>query len=369
MVQRNTVARNSSYELLRIVAMMMIVFHHYVEHGLIGGGGVSIPTLWCNFISIGGKIGYNIFVLISGYFLVADDSPTPNLRKLLKLWLQVIFYSLSLFLIAVVFGLTPLTFKTVIKAMMPITFSTWGFASVYFVLYLLHPFINVFIKALDRKTYKTVLLLLIGIWSIIPTFTTSAFKGSSLTWFVTLYLIAGYIRIYGLNPKWKAKQYTLFSIGVILVSYLTSVVFSLLGTKSGFFAAHALYFYGQEKITMLLAAVGIFLVFHSVQIPYNKIINLIGSATFGVYLIHDSPSIKKWLWLECVKTTEYSGSISIIIHSIVACITIYIICTIIDLIRKKTIEPLCLQAVNKCKIQLPNGLKNIINKIDHIIFG
>lgn len=69
-----TEKRNSSIELLRIIAMVMIMFHHFAyysgfEYNL---SSISTPYLWYNFIIMGGKIGVNIFVLISGYFLIDD---------------------------------------------------------------------------------------------------------------------------------------------------------------------------------------------------------------------------------------------------------------------------------------------------------
>ena len=60
--------RNSSVELLRIISMVMIVFHHFAVHGGFkwDANAVTIPHFWYNFIIMGGKIGVDIFVLISG---------------------------------------------------------------------------------------------------------------------------------------------------------------------------------------------------------------------------------------------------------------------------------------------------------------
>lgn len=73
----------------------------------------------------------------------------------------------------------------------PITFSEWWFASTYFVLLLIHPFLNKFLNNL-KKSYQELLILLIVCWSIIPTFTNSEYQGNSFLWFMTLYAIAGY---------------------------------------------------------------------------------------------------------------------------------------------------------------------------------
>ena len=80
---RQTVTRQSNFELLRIVAMVMIVFHHFAVHGGFNFDSttLSIPRFWFNFIIMGGKTGVNIFVLISGYFLIQSKSTKANINN------------------------------------------------------------------------------------------------------------------------------------------------------------------------------------------------------------------------------------------------------------------------------------------------
>ena len=96
--------RQSNFELLRIVAMLMIVFHHFAFHGELSyeGAGLSAPHLWYNLIIMDGKTGVNIFVLISGYFLVNDKE--LSLKRLLKLWGEVSFYAVVLNFVFTILG-------------------------------------------------------------------------------------------------------------------------------------------------------------------------------------------------------------------------------------------------------------------------
>lgn len=89
--------RNSSIELLRIISMILIVFHHFAFHGGFKWqtNSVTISHFWYNFIYGGGKIGVNIFVLISGYFLIdRKTSVFSYIRRILKFWGQVFFIRL-----------------------------------------------------------------------------------------------------------------------------------------------------------------------------------------------------------------------------------------------------------------------------------
>ena len=76
--------RNSNLELLRIIAMVFIVSHHFAVHGFGDCNFViSNPNNYLIYLlSIFGKIGVDIFVLISAYFMVNSRF---TLRKLLVL--------------------------------------------------------------------------------------------------------------------------------------------------------------------------------------------------------------------------------------------------------------------------------------------
>ena len=58
--------RRSNFELLRIVAMLMIIAYHLCGHGGLkfDASVFSVNHLWTDVFSMGGKIGVNIFFLI-----------------------------------------------------------------------------------------------------------------------------------------------------------------------------------------------------------------------------------------------------------------------------------------------------------------
>ena len=58
--------------------------------------------------------GTDIFVLISGYFLVKSKI---NVKKVIVVWLQILFYSVSLNLLMVAFGISKFSYVGLIKAL------------------------------------------------------------------------------------------------------------------------------------------------------------------------------------------------------------------------------------------------------------
>ena len=362
--------RQSNIELLRILSMIIIVFHHFAVHGGFSwGASVSIPLFWYNLLRMGGKIGVNAFVLISGYFLITDKGSLFNLKRLLKFWGQVIFYSVSIFVIFSLLRGNDYGFKTLIYSVLPITFSSWWFASTYFVLYVIHPFLNMFLNGLSKKDYQKLILMLVFLWSVIPTFTTVRFQSNDLCWFVTMYAIAGYVRLYGFNTKLTTKGwFALWGIFSIL-TYLTSVVFTILGTKWEVFFVHATWFFDMQRIPGLLISLTLFMSFATLKIKYHKWINILGSATFGVYLIHDNILVRPFLWKEVFQNSKYQDSLMLIPYSIFAVALVYAVCTVIDIIRQKVIEKPFMLVVNRYADSMLKPFIKIYNLLRTTVFG
>ena len=211
--------------------------------------------------------------------------------------------------------------------------------------------------------------MLVILWCIIPTFTSQQYQGNSLLWFVTLYAIAGYARIYGFNSKFTSKHYFGFWGVFSILTYATSVIFTIMGSRWNIFSTHATYFYGQEKLSTLLISLSLFMAFATLKMNYHKWINVIASATFGVYLIHDNGIVRPFLWMEVFKNAQYQDSMMLIPYSIVIVIMVYIVCTMIDLLRQKIFERPYMALVNRYADTCLKPFSYICNLFKNIVFG
>lgn len=259
--------------------------------------------------------------------------------------------------------------KTIIRTLFPVAFSTWWFASAYFVLFLLHPFLNLFLLRLTKKQYQLFLFVLFLIWVIIPTITTSAFQQNELLEFVVLYSTAGYIRVYGIATKTNSKTCFLIWLLLTFMVLVSCCIMQILGQNLQIFDDHSLYFYGRNKIPTIIRAISFFLVFEKMDLRYIKAINTLASAVFGVYLIHDNYIIRQFLWKEFFINSAYQNSRLIIPLSLLAVITVYVGCSLIDLLRQKTIEALYMKVVSRYSKQIEVRIGHLIEKTRIIIFG
>lgn len=327
--------RKSNFELLRMFCMLMIVASHFGMYTpfQFSTTAISINRLWMQFLQIGGHIGVNTFVLISGYFLV--NVPDIKLDKVWKLWSQLSFYSLSIFIVFVITDLREFRWFSLLESVFPVTFNKWWFASTYFILYLFTPYINILLHKLNKRMYQKMLLLMFICWSVIPTVTTSSFESNNLIWFICMYSAGGYIRLWTEELKISSKKCFVGVAFLVLLTFGTVGVFDVLGMRYVFVAQHATYFYWMQRVPMLLIAVLLFVGTKNIEISYNKAINTVAAATFGVYLIHENRWMRSFLWQIVFYRGDLQGSLYLIPYSLLVIGVVYAACTVIELLRRR----------------------------------
>lgn len=349
--------RQSNLELYRIVCMLLIVAHHcVVNSGLIGidaatdtptGPISSSPTgtnslvLWI--FGMWGKTGINCFLLITGYFMCIS---TITIRKFVKLLGWIYTYKIIIFLIFLTAGYETLSIKRIVQTLMPVWGFNTNFVSCFIGFWLTIPFWNILIRNMSQPQHKLLLLLLLGMYTILGSIPQFNVTFNYITWFGVIYLISSYIRLYP-NPFFHNKRLWMCMTFVVVVLAICSMIVMsyLFGSKnSTFFVSDS------NKIMAVSVAVTSFLWFMNMKIKYNKLINMIGASTFGVLLIHaNSDAMRQWLWKDTVDCVGhyYLPTFQMICYFIGCVLLIFIICTIIDIIRIKTIEKYFLKWFDK----------------------
>lgn len=307
---------------------------------------------------MGGKTGINCFVLITGYFMCKSNI---TLKKFIKLLLEIQFYKIIIYFIFIVTGYETFSIKTFIKTILPIYTIGAQFTDSFLVFFLFIPFINKLIKSLNKKEHLRLIMLSVIVYTILPTILLANVVLSYVSWFMIIYFIASYIRIYPNYVFEKRKLWGILTISMLLVSWFSVLAGIWVEDKIGY---RLWYFFiaDSNKILALLTSICAFLYFKNLKLPYNKIINTVSASTFGVLMIHaNSDTMRQWLWRDLLNNVGYYDSNLLIIHAIGSVIIIYLICTVIDILRIYCLErPLFkwLDEINVWDSRLVNKLKN-----------
>ena len=335
--------RSSNLELYRILVMLLIVAHHYVVNSglmsVMSENMLSINTTFYSLLGAWGKTGINCFVLITGYFMCKSQI---TLRKFLKLFLWVITYTILFLAIFLIFDYKPFGVLSMIYEAIPLKNITDGFTSCFIVFYLCIPFLNILLNNISKRQHQWLILLLLFIY----TFHGSVPKLMSVSmnyvsWFIVLYLISAYLRLFPIKENntrfWGYAtliSFGLSSVGILTLNYLQS----RLGIEPNVGYSYMLV---QDSNVFLALTNGVtsFMWFKSIKIRNSRFINTIAASAFGVLLIHaNSNTMRQWLWKDTLDCIGHFDTPNYWLYAIGCVLAIYAICTIIDLIRIKTIE-------------------------------
>ena len=342
--------RQSNIELLRILAMVLIVLHHIGVHG--GWWGAFIPegntanTSFILSLSPLGRIGVDIFVLISGYFLASSKKSTWP--KVLKIWFAMLFYSVFFSALFILSDGESLTRREILTLFTPTLSSTWWFATCYVLLLAISPFIN---KILDRCNEIDMLKLILGmliIWMIIPSLMNLYVQFESLTWFIVVYIIGAYVARYPHHFNHKARNYLVCALLIYLldVALICEVAFN--GYSSFFWRTnYIVQLTSMYSILCFPVAMFLFLGFRKIEIPHNRIINAVAATTFGIYLIHEQPYVRTYIYTEFFDCSAWFETAYVVPYVLAICAVIFIVCSVEDFIRRNTLERYVVDPLSK----------------------
>lgn len=321
------VQRKSNYEILRIVAMMAVVACHYVNANI---GGIdnysSFPNFTWWFVAFirGFSIPLvNVFVIITGFFSV--ESNQLSLKKIIRLLSIMVFYGFIHFLWELTRGVEPITIFSFLKIVFPIFVGEYWFIKTFCVLLFFQPFINKALNSIDKNTYRYLIAIQLGIFSIWYSIGFSAPNvddGYGIINFLSLYIIGGYIHKYSEEDKLLKKITFSNALLIYFVMAIITVGLSIFTNP-----------FGYAYITNIVAAVFVFLAFHRIRDFSSNILNYCGKSSFDVFFVHGA-WIFKLLKIELVANTAW-----MIPHFMITLLICYLLGVVSYTLREKIYSP------------------------------
>ena len=333
-----------SIELLRMIAMMMVVMLHYL------GKGNILPELTQQ-MTLNGYVAWimeafcivavNIYMLISGYFLVNSGF---KVSRVIELVCQVLFYSILVELILLATGLISkdvLAFNRILELIFPFQMEHYWFLTAYMIMYLFSPILSTAVHHMDQKQLRNTIIALLLFFSfsktLLPVKLVIDEEGYDGIWFICVYLVAAYIRLYGIPwlEKGKARAWFCYLAGVAGI-WLVTFGIRLVCLKTGSLKHFVEAAFHYNHVLNLLAAVGIFYAFLNMKLSTEgklaKWVYRVAPYSLGVYLLHEQIDMRD-LWPQWLGASAEGNVFLLIIRCVVAVLVVYVIGTLVDMCR------------------------------------
>ena len=311
-------ARSLNIELLRILAMLLVVYCHMIIHVDLTNGvsRIVLPMYpgWKSAISFTimqyGQVGVSIFFMISGYFLVKKQF---SWRRIFSTWFQMFLYAVLCLGIAIIakqfqplpFGTNELlsgsqTLGTVLWSLCPFLYNSYWFIDVYILMLLLSPFINTVYTHMSQKQILALiaLLMFIGTW---PLFLSRANDWNYVVYAALGYIIGAYIQTY--RDSLRAVSNGVLAVCTVLCTAL------MLGFNhfvlSGSRWAQRLTWTDQihQGLQILPICIAFCFFVAACRLPQIRLPHMwrtfllhVSAGTFGVYLLHENTFGFRFIW-------------------------------------------------------------------------
>ncbi len=329
--------RQANLDLLRIIAMLLIIFLHTIDHS--GVLEAARQGTWMHaYIYYGymlAQVCVNVFVLISGYFLVSGKF---RLSKLVTLWAETVFYALIIRLLFIATGQEAFSITSIISCFVPILTGRYWFITIYVAMYCVSPFLNLFVRALSKKQLGVLNVVLFGLFSVWSSLHPSiagvnSGGGWGLAWFGVLYLMASWLRLYYV-PTYRSGKYWLAFFGIPLI--IVAALLSAQWLKIDIIYTIVRHWYKYNSVPAYASSLALVMALLNTKINsafFNKLFVFVSPLTFAVYLIHAHANVDPWMW-SVLKLPEKMELWYFPLIQIGVTLMIFAACCMIECVRK-----------------------------------
>jgi len=316
-IVRSQQVRNSNFELLRIVSILLIIAMHVIGYAA-SKGELSDSNQYIRFfISSFGNLGVGCFVLISGYFGVKYTT-----RKFVFIsWLTTVY--------AILCAWANNDFSVTRDCVMAITnvprYFNW-YITCYLILMALSGYINCFVESINKNEFKRLLMILFLFFSVLPmmvsaTETALLKSGQCVTYFIYAYLIGRYIRLHRDIDVPKAKS-------VLMTLVFIAMLFTIKVAGMYVSAIDAIPVMSNNSPLILGAVVSVFYLFKSFNFK-SKIVNYISASVLAVYLLDGlKPAVDNYF-----QVYTYGQGSDFVLYVTMETVTIFLVAILIDKIH------------------------------------
>lgn len=324
--------RKSNIELLRIVAMLLVLTVHAGFYSL----GVPTPAeasaaplsvITRLFFQSFSVIAVLVFVLISGWFGIR-----PKVKSVVNFLFQCFFYSIIIFGVMLCLGRAHFDWKSVQNVLLFVN-SFW-FIKAYLCLMIFAPALNAFVETASEKQLRWVLIAFFGFQAIYGWLTTGAAwfeRGYSVISFFGLYLLARYVRLYPCRPFTLPRKYDMLIYwAIVLLTTAAAFVMLRLGCSESTIDV----IYRLTSPVIIAEALYLLLYFSKLDFQ-NRFVNWVAGSCFAVFLIQQNPYFGRPVYAHTIKHiyTTFNGP-TVVVFTAAFILIIFVMAILADQVRK-----------------------------------
>lgn len=273
--------RNSNIEVLRIVAMFMVLILHvdFLATGSPSAADFSaqpIQSFFKIFFEMACIISVNLFVFISGWFGIK-----AGFKGFCRYMFQCVCILVIIGALGAASGLVQIT-KVQLLELFYLKGNGW-FVLSYAFLYVLSPVLNAFCEITPPKSVRNFLVAFFLLQTLYGTMITAQpsfiANGYSAFSFIGIYMLARYMRKHG--QRWYEHGLKFYFVSAALLvatclfPYVTGHGFHLIGKAMNYTCPFN-----------IAACAGLVMYVANLRPRHSRTVNFVASSVFAVYLVH-----------------------------------------------------------------------------------
>ncbi len=305
MAQKKYSQRESGVELLKILAILLIIINHVVQtlcepneyvarqdylmdisHATENGWQLAVTML-----RYSGVFGNTLFFVCSAWFLV--DRQISDKRKLMHMAADVWIISIAFLGLVLFTNHGHVAAKLIIKEVFPNTFANNWYITCYLLFCLLYPYLNRIISGMTQKELLRSSMLLAFLYIVVNFIKDGMFFSSNLILWTAVYFVVAYSKLFlcsfSDSLKWNVALAAVGVAGNYGLIFLTN----MLGLKIDFFADKLLYWQKGCSPFLIMAAIGLLNIFRRAGFT-NRWINGVSGCSMLIYVIHENLLVRTY---------------------------------------------------------------------------
>lgn len=343
----NKEGRLAGLDILRSLAMFMVVVLHYLDKGdlLVDLSTPDMGSLqhvaWI--LETLCIVAVNVYMLISGFFMCKSNF---KLSRLIGLWIQLECYSVGIGILPILLGWMPeqtVNVYYLLGLVFPVSMGHYWFMTAYIYMYILFAFIGPALRNMEKRQFQIaiggLLVVLSLVKSLLPVHLEMDKQGYDCLWYLCVFLVGAYIRKYGIAFLQKRRNCIFLYLGGCGLIYGISLMVRGIYLQTGSLSYILTNCYNYNHILNLITAIGLFGLFAGLQAreSLGRFFGRLAPYVLGVYLVHENQGIR-YEWQKYFGSGQVSNVVQLILTTIAAALVVFVVGVAIEWCRKKVIH-------------------------------